>query len=112
LGIEMGLIDLRESETAFKVFEDLLRTAIKPFFPNEKESDYFDFSDVKHNLDSQAAAKALARELKYSPPPYSIIFLHRKLAGVYSILKSLEVKLEVATYWKKMKDLSERRSLT
>ena len=58
-------------------------------------------------MDSQNAAKSLADELVYSAPPYKLMFLHRKLAGVYSILKSLEVKLDISSYWQKMTDLSE-----
>lgn len=106
LAIKMGLIDPREAESAFRAFEAMLKTAIKPFFVKQSGQEYFDFSDRGHSLDSQSAAKALARELVYSPPPHSIIFLHRKLAGVYSILKSLEVKIDISSYWQKMKDLS------
>jgi predicted unusual protein kinase regulating ubiquinone biosynthesis (AarF/ABC1/UbiB family) len=108
LAIEMCLIDSRESEAAFAAFYDLLKTAIKPFFVGKSGSPHFDFADRNHNLDSQEAAKALSRELVFSPPPYSIIFLHRKLAGVYSILKRLEVQLDISPYWQMMKDLSKR----
>lgn len=111
LSIEFGLIDARESEMAFKSFENMLKTAIKPFFSHSSmASQDFDFSDVRHSIESQAAAKALSQELVYSPPPYSIVFLHRKLAGVYSILKNLKVRLDVSPYWQMMKDLSEGKS--
>lgn len=106
--IHIGLIDSRESAKAFNAFEDMLSTAIKPFFIKNSESKSFDFSDKNHALQSQTAAKALADELIYSAPPYQLMFLHRKLAGVYSILKSLEVKLDVSSYWEKMTALSLR----
>ena len=109
LSIEMGLIDSRESDSAFIAFEEMLKTAIKPFFANQSGSCYFDFSDINHSMASQRAAKALAEELIYSPPPHSIIFLHRKLAGVYSILKSLEVKIDISSYWQMMNDFSSVR---
>ncbi len=108
LSVEMGLMDRRESPAAFAAFERMLKTAIKPFFSHQLGSAEFDFSDINHSLDSQAAAKSLSQELVYSPPPYSIVFLHRKLAGVYSILKSLETKLDISPYWQMMKDLSAR----
>jgi len=107
LAIEMGLIDAREAESAFRAFEEMLNIAIKPFFSNQAGSAFFDFSDINHSLASQSAAKVLAGELVYSPPPHSIVFLHRKLAGVYSILKSLEVQLDISPYWQMMKDLSQ-----
>jgi aarF domain-containing kinase len=108
LAVDMAFIDARESEAAFLAFEEMLKTAIKPFFVQTSGSTFFDFSDRNHTLESQAAVKALSRELVYSPPPYSLVFLHRKLAGVYSILKSLEVKLDISPYWQMMKDLSKR----
>lgn len=105
LSIEMGLMDPRESDSAFKAFEETLKMAIRPFFIHASGgTPYFDFSDKSHGLASQAATRALASELVYSPPPHSIIFLHRKLAGVYSILKSLEVQIDISSYWQMMKD--------
>lgn len=109
--INFGLIDPRESEAAFSAFEVMLKTAIKPFFVSQSQkSPYFDFSDRNHTLESQAAVKELSHKLIYSPPPYSIVFLHRKLAGVYSILKSLDAKLDISPYWQMMKDLSARKN--
>ncbi len=111
LSIDFGLIDPRESEEAFKAFETMLKTAIKPFFVSRaKGSPHFDFSDRNHTLESQTAVKSLSDHLIYSPPPYSIIFLHRKLAGVYSILKSLNANLDISPYWEMMKDLSKRET--
>jgi aarF domain-containing kinase len=107
--IEFGLVDHRESTSAFLAFEEMLITAIRPFFSNAPSNSHFDFSDQSHSLNSQKAAKALAAELIYSPPPYGLVFLHRKLAGVYSILKSLEVKLDVSGYWQKMQELSAKK---
>lgn len=104
--VEFGLIDARESEAAFIAFEQMLTTAIKPFFIKNTDSKNFDFSDKNHSLQSNNAAKALSDELTYSPPPYELVFLHRKLAGVYSILKSLGVQLDISSYWQKMADFS------
>lgn len=106
--IEFGLIDPRESDAAFEAFEELMKTAIRPFFVNNGGSPLFDFSDPQHSLNSQNASKVLADRLVYSPPPYNLIFLHRKLAGVYSILKSLEVKFDVSGYWQKMQEFSNK----
>lgn len=107
--IDFGLIDARESEEAFSALEKMLQTAIKPFFVEKDGVSVFDFADPNHALESQQAAKFLAQKLVYSPPPYSLIFLHRKLAGVYSILKALNVKLDISLYWQMMKDLSARK---
>ena len=108
--IDFGLIDPRESAAAFRAFHDMLSVAIKPFFIKESGAQYFDFSDRGHAQNSQEAAKALSKELVYSPPPYSIIFLHRKLAGVYSILKGLDVQMDISSYWETMNELAARKT--
>ena len=77
----------------------------------ELDSGKFDFSDKIHSIESQNAAKVLANELVYSPPPYELIFLHRKLAGVYSILKSLDVQLDISSYWQQMTELSSKKAI-
>lgn len=107
--IEFGLMDPRESQSAFDSLEQVLVTAIKPFFVKNSHSGKFDFSDHNHSEDSQNASKALGEKLVYSPPPYELIFLHRKLAGVYSILKSLEVRLDISSYWQQMTELSSKK---
>ncbi len=107
--IEFGLIDPRESAAAFAAFEEVLTTAIRPFFTVGSNATYFDFSSQDHNLNSQKAAKNLAEKLIYSPPPYSLVFLHRKLGGVYSILKALGVHLDISSYWNKMSQFSSQK---
>ena len=109
--VKFGLIDSRESTSAFKAFEEMISTAIRPFFAKKTNSGKFDFSNKNYSIDSQNAAKSLAEELIFSPPPYELIFLHRKLAGVYSILKGLDVQLDISEYWQQMKDLSMKKAL-
>lgn len=106
--IEFGLMDPRESEEAFVAFRDMLKNAIKPFFAGSHGRSDFDFSDPQHSLNSQNAGRNLADKLKYSPPPHGLVFLHRKLGGVYSVLKSLGVTLDVSPYWKLMIDSGDR----
>lgn len=100
-GIAFGLMDPRESEDAFYAFDNLLQTAIRPFFP-KNDNKLFDFSDEEHLRNSQTAARALSQKLKYSPPPSKIVFLHRKLAGVYAVLRQLHIKMDVRPYWNVM----------
>lgn len=109
--VDFGLLDPRESSEAFDALQEVLVTAIKPFFTSKSNSGKFDFSDKNHSEESQNASKALGEKLVYSPPPYEIIFLHRKLAGVYSILKSLEVHLDISSYWQQMTKLSAKKEL-
>lgn len=99
--IEIGMIDRRESDAAFAAFEEMLSIAIEPFFATSSNG-CFNFADPIFLDKSQIAAKELTRHLVHSSPPPGLVFLHRKLAGVYSILKSLKVELDVSDYWQKM----------
>jgi aarF domain-containing kinase len=103
--ISFGLIDKRESPAAFEALHQVLSVAVRPFFSKDgKLLEYspFDFSDEDHSRRSQDSARVLAAELKFSPPPHGLVFLHRKLGGVYAILKSLGVAIDVSVYWRRM----------
>lgn len=95
--ISFGLIDSRESDEAFEALYQVLTVAVRPFF---KPS--FDFSDESHAKASQQTSRELANKLKYSPPPHDLVFLHRKLGGVYAVLKSLGVTMDVSSYWRNL----------
>lgn len=102
---DFGLIDPRESEEAYQALFQMLQVAVRPFFSNSgslNSASSFDFADESHNKNSQMAARELTMKLKYSPPPHQLIFLHRKLGGIYSILKNLKVTMDVSFYWKQM----------
>lgn len=103
--IAFGLIDPRESPEAFEALYNVLFVAIRPFLGNDgkiADEARFDFSDEVHAKNSQAASRELASKLKYSPPPRDLVFLHRKLGGVYAGLKTLGVTLDVGPYWRAM----------
>ena len=102
--IDFGLIDARESDEAFDALINVIQIAVRPFEinPSKMQNAFFDFSNVDHLRNSQDASRNLIRSLRYSPPPRDLIFLHRKLAGVYAMLKSLDVKLNLTPYWERM----------
>lgn len=100
--VNWGIINRQESDAAFSAFETMIKTAVSPFFTHREGKEKFDFGDPRHLLNSNNAARALEENLVYSPPPYEIVFLHRKLAGIYSILKALNVQLDLSKYWLKL----------
>ncbi|MDH4468402.1 MAG: AarF/UbiB family protein [Bacteriovoracaceae bacterium] len=106
--IEFEFMDQRESDSAFQSFEKLLQLSITPFFNSESKNNYFNFADLNFLEESKIAVNNLTQKLVYSPPPHSILFLHRKLAGVYSILKNLNAKIDISPYWQMMMDLSNK----
>lgn len=93
--IEFGLIDTRETKEAFDIFVRLLKHGMKPV----NESKKFQFSDSTFMKENAAIARELLQILKYSAPPHQLLFLHRKLGGVYGILKKLSVEINIHEFW-------------
>ncbi|AZZ37560.1 hypothetical protein CIK05_12395 [Bdellovibrio sp. qaytius] len=93
--IEFGLVDPRESEETLEIFVRLLKHGMKPV----NESKKFQFSDSTFMKENAAIARELLQKLKYSAPPHQLLFLHRKLGGVYGILKKLSVEIDVHEFW-------------
>jgi aarF domain-containing kinase len=96
--IAFGLISKKESPEAFSVFTQLLKLGVQPFFNDS----VFDFSDDQFLKENSRLSKELLKQLKYSPPPHQILFLHRKLGGIYAILRKMNVAIDVNQFWNRI----------
>ena len=98
---EMSLIDPRENKAAKEIFKALVVESMKPIV-----LDNFDFSDNHYPQNIRTLSRNLVSALKFSPPPKDLIFLHRKLSGVFQILRLLKVKLSLKKYTQKYENLA------
>jgi aarF domain-containing kinase len=98
-GLGFGLFDPREDDEARAAFSHLLVTALHPFQP---ENQPFRFQDEDYAAASRAAGMAFSKSLRYSPPPRRLLFLHRKLGGIFNLLKRLDLTLDLHPYWEQM----------
>ncbi|HYQ46697.1 MAG TPA: AarF/ABC1/UbiB kinase family protein [Polyangiaceae bacterium] len=98
-GIAFGLIDARESPATFELFGRFLETAIEPFAPTRQP---FVFRDAGYAERSKDIGRRFVRSLDFSPPPRRLLFLHRKLGGIFQLLKRLDVELDLRPYWERM----------
>lgn len=98
-GVDQHLIDPRESDATKELFASMLMSAIEPFDPARQP---FVFRDEDYALRSREAVQQFVRSLRYSPPPRQLLFLHRKLGGIFQLLKRLDVTLDLAPYWTQM----------
>lgn len=94
--VEFGLLDQRESPEVLEKFIHMMAVSIEPFVAVDQP---FDFSCVDYERRSKKAVIDFTRSLKFSPPPRKIIFLHRKLGGLFNLMKRMEVKLDLRPYW-------------
>ncbi len=99
-GIELGWIDRRESKEAKALFIEMLSQSSRPFDFKQMP---FDFTDERFLNETRASTIKLVKQLKYTAPPHSLIFLHRKLGGIYFILKSMKAKIDLRPYIEKIR---------
>ncbi len=98
-GVAFDLLDAREGPEARALFVAMLRGAVEPFAPALQP---FAFKDPDHLARSREVTLRFARSLRHSPPPRALMFLHRKLGGLFNLLKRLDVRLDLRPYWAKM----------
>lgn len=98
-GIAFELIDGRESDEAKALFVDMLRVSVAPFSTTQQP---FRFRDTDYNARSREATTDFIRSLKYSAPPKHLVFLHRKLGGLFQLLKRVDATLDLRPYWERM----------
>lgn len=96
--IAFGLLDARESQAAKDIFVDLMKLGMSPFFSKASGSK-FNFKEDEFLKNNSHLSRQLMQNLKYSPPPHKLIFLHRKLGGIFALLRKLEVELNLEEYW-------------
>lgn len=95
-GVAFGLLDARESRELFAQF---LKVAVEPFAPALQP---FAFRDAGYDERSRDIGRRFVRSLRFSPPPRRLMFLHRKLGGIFQLLKRLDLALDLTPYWERM----------
>lgn len=98
-GVSFGLIDPRESRQTRDLFAQFLTVASEPFAPSRQP---FAFRDAGYAERSQDISRRFVRSLRFSPPPRRLLFLHRKLGGIFQLLKRLDLELDLRPYWDRM----------
>jgi aarF domain-containing kinase len=97
--IAFELLDPRESAGTRTQFVEMITSAMEPFAPALQP---FVFADADYAARSQAVVERFVKSLQFSPPPRRLLFLHRKLGGIFQLLKRLQVVLDLQPYWEQM----------
>jgi hypothetical protein len=66
----------------------------------------FDFGSTDYAVRSQDIVKRFVSSLRFSPPPRHLIFLHRKLGGIFQLLRRLDIAMDLSPYWEQMLGVS------
>lgn len=98
-GIDFELLDPREPVEARQLFAEMMFSAMEPFEPHMQP---FVFRDDDYAARARDVGSRFTKSLKYSPPPRKLLFLHRKLGGIFQLLRKLDVQLNLVPYWERM----------
>ena len=73
--------------------------SVEPFLSDKQP---FDFGNIDYEIRSRDSVFNFTKALKFSPPPRQVIFLHRKLGGLFNLLKRMEVRVDLKPYWERL----------
>jgi predicted unusual protein kinase regulating ubiquinone biosynthesis (AarF/ABC1/UbiB family) len=95
-GEKLGLVDRKDNFEAIKLFENFLIDVLSFF---RKENNPMDFSN--ENITSRLLENGwkLFQAQKISRPDSNLVFLHRKLGGLFSVLKESKIQMDLYPFW-------------
>ena len=91
---ELGLLDPREDQSVKDTYLQVVSFLATPF----QTEGSFNFSDKEFLENSMQLSLKLGTGLRFTPPPRELLFLHRKLGGIFLLLKKMEVTLDLREY--------------
>ena len=91
----LGLIDPKEPQSSRDALHALLDSVLVVFTARAQP---VDFQDKQFVDEAGTRLKAYYRALTCSPPPAQLLFLHRKLGGVYSMGRALKARIDLLPY--------------
>jgi len=95
LSHEFDLLSPLESQTTKDIYCKMMRSTIEPFRIDRP----FSFAGLEYAKESKDNVINFMKSCQYSPPPQNIFFLHRKLGGIFQVLKQMDVSINLNHYW-------------
>ncbi len=93
--IRMGMLDAKEDAETRQAFAEMVRHSMCLFEPARQP---VDFTDPEYMKQSKDLALAFIRRSKHTAPPESLLFLNRKISGLYRLLGLLGVRQDLTPY--------------
>lgn len=95
--VAMGFLDAREDAQTQETSLGLIALAAL-----NGTNSKFDFEGPEFTAEASRLSLKLMRELRYIPPPHQLVFLHRKLAGIFALNRKLGAKIDLAEHWERV----------
>ena len=102
-GEQLGLVDRRDLPDAVDLFVKFMIDVMSYFRP---ENNPVDFSNETMTRQLMTNGWELWKKQRISSPNANLVFLHRKLGGLFSILKESKIKLDLYPLWLKIETMN------
>jgi predicted unusual protein kinase regulating ubiquinone biosynthesis (AarF/ABC1/UbiB family) len=93
---EAGILDPRESDEVKQDFSAMMELIVGVFRP---ENQPFDFSSSEYLANIRTTTLGFAAKVRYTSPAKDLIFLNRKLGGMFHLLKDLGATYDLSKFW-------------
>lgn len=90
--VAIGLLDSRESREVMELFGLMMQKIMQLFHPAHQP---FKFRDDKYLKDLREISMRFVSKVQYSTPGRQIVFLNRKMGGMYHLLKDLNAEIDM-----------------
>jgi predicted unusual protein kinase regulating ubiquinone biosynthesis (AarF/ABC1/UbiB family) len=104
-GSKLGLVDRKDNKEAVDLFVSFMIDVMSYF---KKENNPMDFSNEEITTRLFTKGFLLWQKQRISAPHSNLVFLHRKLGGLFSLLKKSQVKIDLSPMWGKIEMLNKR----
>src|SRR5690606_14552801 len=92
-------LDAREAPEIKDLFVGIMEDIVSMFRP---ENQPFSYSDPTFLQDIRVRTTALIKQVEYSAPARKMIFLNRKLGGMYHLLREARCQIDLHAYWREV----------
>lgn len=92
-------LDEREPEKVRRLFLELMNSVVDIFRP---ENQPFNFADPEYIETARNRAFDFVQSVTYTPPPKDLVFLNRKVGGMFHLLKDAGCCMDMRPYWDRL----------
>jgi aarF domain-containing kinase len=95
----MGVLDPREAEETKRGFCKMMALIASIY---RKDTQPFDFASSEYLAEVRATTIDFGNSVRFTAPAKDLIFLNRKLGGMFHLLKDLGVSYDLSEFWKRI----------
>ncbi len=99
LAFQEKLLDERESSEVKDLFVQFIDKIVSIF---REEAQPFHYRNAEYLAEIRAMSLGFASQVKYTSPAQEMIFLNRKLGGMFHLLKDANCSVDLHAYWQKV----------